>query len=189
MSPTILTHSGISFNLVEPNPDLIEIEDIAHALSHICRFTGHTRVFYSVAQHSYLASFCVPPEFALEALLHDATEAYVGDVSSPLKSQLHEYRNIEFWIDSAIRQRFNLPASQSPCVKHADLVMLATEKRDLMPAHTEEWAILANIQPFQTTAIKPMASEMARWYFLDRFKQLTNPAISPAIQPTTEHST
>jgi uncharacterized protein len=187
--PTILTHSGISFNLLQPDYDLIEVEDIAHALSNICRFTGHTRVFYSVAQHSYLASFCVPPEFALEALMHDATEAYVGDVSSPLKSQLHEYRNIEFWIDSAIRQRFNLPASQSPCVKHADLVMLATEKRDLMPAHTEEWALPANIEPLGPDPIQPMAPDMARWYFLDRFKQLTNSAIQPAIQPTKEHST
>jgi uncharacterized protein len=176
MTPTILTHSGLTFNLLEPDPDLIEIEDIAHALSHICRFTGHTRVFYSVAEHSVRASQCVPPEFAMEALLHDAAEAYIGDVSSPLKAQLHEYRNIEFKLEQAIRQRFGLPPKQSPCIKQADLTMLATEKRDLMPAHLDDWALLHGITPLAEPITAPLPSHIARWYFLDHFQTLSNKA-------------
>lgn len=176
MTPTILTHSGLTFNLLEPDPYLIEIEDIAHALSHICRFTGHTRVFYSVAEHSVRASQCVPPEFAMEALLHDAAEAYIGDVSSPLKAQLHEYRNIEFKLEQAIRQRFGLPAKHAPCVKQADLIMLATEKRDLMPAHQDDWALIHGITPLAEPITTPLPSNIARWYFLDHFQILTNKA-------------
>ncbi len=178
MTPTILTHSGISFNLMEPDPDLIEIDDIAHALAYICRFTGHTRVFYSVAEHSVRTSLCacVPQEHALEALLHDAAEAYIGDVSSPLKAQLHEYRNIEFRLEQAIRQRFGLPPKHAPCVKQADLTMLATEKRDLMPMHADDWALLQNITPLAEAITAPLPAHIARWYFLDHFETLTNKA-------------
>lgn len=147
MSPTILTHSGLSFNLLEPNPDLIEIEDIAHALSMLCRFTGHTNRFYSVAEHSVRASREVHADFALEALLHDATEAYLGDVSSPLKAQLHEYRNIEFNLDCCIRQHFGLPMRQTIQVKQADLAMLATERAHLMPTTNEHWPLLDGVTP------------------------------------------
>jgi len=180
MTPTILTHSGISFNLMNPDPDLIEIEDIAHALAHICRFTGHTRVFYSVAEHSVRTSLCdcIPKEHALEALLHDAAEAYIGDVSSPLKAQLHEYRNIEFRLDQAIRQRFGLPPQHAPCVKQADLTMLAIEKRDLMPASMDDWALITGITPIGEPIYDPLPPHIARWYFLDHFETLTNKATS-----------
>lgn len=145
MKPTILTQCGLEFDLLNPDPDLIEIEDIAHALSHICRFTGHTKHFYSVAQHSYLCATLVPPEHQLETLLHDAAEAYIGDVSSPLKAQLPGYQMIEFKLDQAIRQRFGLPAKKTPWVKEADLQMLAAEKAQLMPKFEEPWDILNGV--------------------------------------------
>jgi len=147
MNPTILTHSGISFNLLEPDGDLVEIEDIAHALSHLCRFTGHTNRFYSVAEHCVRAARHVAPEFRLKALLHDATEAYLGDVSSPLKALLHEYRLIEFRLDCVIRERYGLPLKQSPEVKQADLAMLAAERESLMPSTGEHWPLLDGIEP------------------------------------------
>ena len=145
MKSTILTHSGLEFDVCNPDPDLIEIEDIAHALSHICRFTGHSKHFYSVAQHSCLCATLVPPEHALEALLHDAAEAYIGDVSSPLKAQLPGYQAIEAKLEQAIRQRFGLPAQKTPWVKEADLQMLAAEKAQLMPQHEEPWDILDGV--------------------------------------------
>lgn len=145
MKSTILTHSGIEFDVCKPDPDLIEIEDIAHALSNICRFTGHTKHFYSVAQHSYLCATLVPKEHQLETLLHDAAEAYIGDVSSPLKAQLPGYQMIEFKLDQAIRQRFGLPAKKTPWVKEADLQMLAAEKAQLMPQFEEPWDILNGV--------------------------------------------
>jgi hypothetical protein len=172
MSPTILTRSGINFNLVEPDGGQIEIEDIAHALSHICRFTGHTNRFYSVAEHCIRASEHVAPEHALEALLHDATEAYLGDVSSPLKALLHEYRLIEFRLDCVIRERFGLPLKQTPAVKQADLAMLATERHHLMPVTSDHWPLLDGIAMAAPIAC-PLTPAQARSSFLYRFHDLS----------------
>ncbi len=185
MTPTILTASGLYFDLLDPEKSDISIKDIAHGLSHICRFTGHVHTFYSVAEHSYHASYLVPPEHALAALLHDAAEAYLGDVSSPLKHQLHEYKVIETNVELAIRRRFRLPLTQHACIKHADRVMLATEKRDLMPAHRETWSDLLGIEPMPMQII-PMTSAIARQKFFDRFMELWDKGVhlEPTHQPT-----
>ena len=172
MKSTILTHSGIEFDVCNPDPDLIEIEDIAHALSHICRFTGHTKHFYSVAQHSYLCATLVPPEHALEALLHDAAEAYIGDVSSPLKAQLPGYQAIEAKLEQAIRQRFGLPAQKTPWVKEADLQMLAAEKAHLMPQFDEPWDILNGVATPDVTINQP-TPEQDRRAFMWVFRAMT----------------
>src|SRR6267378_1608096 len=81
----IVTYSGLQFYHLAPTPEMVCIEDIAHALSQTCRWTGHTKFHYSVAQHSIYCSFLVPAEHALAALLHDASEAYLGDMNRPLK--------------------------------------------------------------------------------------------------------
>ncbi|QKX44275.1 hypothetical protein HPE42_20935 [Escherichia coli] len=82
----IQTLSGKKFDYLNSTTDDVEIEDIATALSHICRFSGHLPEFYSVAQHSVLCSQIVPPEFAFEALMHDAAEAYCRDIPAPPES-------------------------------------------------------------------------------------------------------
>lgn len=172
MTPTILTSTGRYFNLLQPSHHHIEIGEIAHALGNICRFTGHVREFYSVAQHSYHASYLVPPEHALAALLHDAAEAYVGDVASPLKHLLPDYQGIEARVEAAVFKRFNIDTPLDPCIKRADLIMLATEKRDLMPEHLDDWDCLAGIAPMPQPLV-PMAPPTARYCFLDRFFELT----------------
>jgi hypothetical protein len=173
MKSTILTQSGIEFDVCNPDPDLIEIEDIAHALSHLCRFTGHTKHFYSVAQHSYLCTTLVPAERQLETLLHDAAEAYIGDVSSPLKAQLPGYQMIESKLEQAIRQRFGLPPEKSPWVKQADLQMLAVEKAQLMPQYTEPWDILNGVF-VPDVRIELQSHGMACQLFLTTFNVLQN---------------
>lgn len=170
MKPIILTANGTYFNLLAPSLSHIDIETIAHALSHICRFTGHTREFYSVAQHCYHASFIVPEEYALEALLHDAAEAYIGDVATPLKRQLFDYAEIEKKVERAIADRFNLTLPMSPCVHHADQIMLATEKRDLMP-DSDNWFAGTNILPLPTK-IEPVSPAVAKSMFLARYNHL-----------------
>jgi len=101
----IVTNSGKFVNLADPQPETICIEDIAHHLAHINRFTGATFQGYSVASHSLYVSDLVAPEFKLIALMHDATEAYLGDISSPLKSILPEYKVIEARMHKAIADK------------------------------------------------------------------------------------
>ncbi len=127
----IQTLSGKKFDYLNSTTDDVEIEDIATALSHICRFSGHLPEFYSVAQHSVLCSQIVPPEFAFEALMHDAAEAYCQDIPAPLKALLPDYRRIEERVEQLIRAKFSIIPDMSALVKYADLVMLATERRDL----------------------------------------------------------
>jgi hypothetical protein len=171
MKPKILTANGTYFDLLEPENNIIDIEVIAHALSNICRFTGHTVDFYSVAQHSVHASFLVPPEHAMAALMHDAAEAYIGDIATPLKRLLPDYALIEMKVEAAVFDHFEIPFPFDACVKRADLVMLATEDRDLLPSHFDKW--------FEGTDIEPMTDHIICWTpheaqmkFLARFDEL-----------------
>lgn len=168
----ILTARGKHFDYLDPRTDDIDILDIAQGLANECRFAGHTRAFYSVAQHAWLTSQIVPAEHALEALLHDASEAYCKDIPQPLKLLLPDYRDIEARVDGAIRAAFGLPLAMSPAVKHADLILLATERRDLMPADETPWAILDGIEPLPRK-IMAMYPNRAHAAFLKRYVELT----------------
>ena len=167
----ILTRSGRHIDFQNPDPAEIAIEDIAVALSRECRFSGQTQEFYSVAQHSVRTSRIVPEAFALEALLHDATEAFIKDLPSPLKGMLPEYSRIERTLDRAIRRKFGLPGEMSGPVHRADRVLLATEKRDLMPEDSCDWPILEGVEPLPDR-IDPCSSVRARTMFLRRFEEL-----------------
>jgi len=169
---TIQLVDGRYFNFRKPRAHRYEITVIAHALSHICRYTGHVRDFYSVAQHSVLVSHIVDPEFALWGLLHDAAEAYVGDVSAPLKQLLPEYKLIEREIEFHLWRQFGLEGELPPEVKHADLVALAMEQRDLMPADAP-WAVLDGIKPIASPVFAATARG-SKNMFLKRFNALTN---------------
>lgn len=167
----ITTLTGRHFDFINPQADTICIEDIAVALSNICRFTGHVPEFYSVAQHSVRVSYLVPVEFALEGLLHDATEAYCSDINSPLKALLPDYQAIEGRVDAVIRAKFGLPPAMSPEVKHADLVMLGTERRDLGLDDGTPWPCLEGIK-LDHLLVTPMSPQAARVTFLNRWNQL-----------------
>lgn len=148
------------------------IFDIAHALSLLCRFTGHCSVFYSVAQHSVSVSNMVPPEHGLAGLLHDAAEAFIGDVAKPLKMMLPDYQRIEARIEATVLSRFGLSPVLPRCVKDADYLMLRREQRDLMTDGQKHVAYTPGIEPWQE-AIVPLAPDYARRLFMDRYIALT----------------
>src|SRR5208282_2148858 len=167
----IQTNSGRRFNPINPNPKAIVIQDIAHSLANICRFTGHCQEFYSVAQHCVFVSYICDKSNALHGLLHDASEFAVSDVSSPLKRtpDFSAYRKVEDKLQIAICQRFLLPEKEPADVKAADMVLLATEARDLLPNLRLDWNFVVKPLPFK---IVPLPPKEAKKLFLERFTEL-----------------
>jgi len=171
MKPTILTVEGTYFDFTDPDSAQITIRSIAHALAFICRFGGQCPRFYSVAQHCVMLSYIVPEEYAFEGLMHEAGEPFCGDMPSPLKMLLPEYKIIEKRVEASVLKRFGIVA-MPPCIKTADIVMLATEQRDLMPVHeTHDWSLTHGIEPLNKK-IRPWPAWYARWRFLRRYKEL-----------------
>lgn len=159
----IYTHTNRLVNPLNLRPLDIDIIDIAHALSHLCRFTGHTRQFYSVAQHSVELSYHVDPDNARWALLHDAAEAYLGDVATPIKECLPIYRQ---WEDNAlaiIARSFSLPDEMPEQVKTLDLRLTRREGFVLVDDRLRS-DLHISLQPF--------TPEAARAAFLKRYDEL-----------------
>ncbi len=175
--PYISLCGGGWFDFLTPEKSDFEIEDIAHALANLCRFTGHTRQFYSVAQHCVLASDIVPPDDARAALCHDAAEAFLGDVSRPLKTLLPDYKRLEKSVEAEVFLRLGVALPLPESVHVADLVMLATERRDLMPDDGVAWGVLQHVTPLQSP-IEPWSSVEAESRFLRRWAELTGERIS-----------
>jgi hypothetical protein len=143
------TYSGRAFDLLNPDSEAICIEDIAHHLSLINRYTGASRKGISVAQHCVRVGMLLPPYLRLAGLLHDAAEAYTGDWSSPLKVAMRLkapgfLEAVEAPIEAAIERRFGLTwlnDTDRAEIKRADLIMLATERRDqLAESPRDDWA-------------------------------------------------
>ena len=166
----IQTYRGIAMRPLDAAPETIDIRDIAHALSLQCRFNGHCRVFYSVADHSVHVSRIVPEAHALWGLLHDAAEAYVCDLPRPLKHQIPAYVEIEDRLLEVIVQRFGLSWPMPPEVREADDILLATEQRDMMEPPPAPWGLTA--QPLDA-AIDPLDPAQAEAAFLQRYEALT----------------
>ena len=167
----VSTYSGRQFYPLAPQAAQIEIGDIAHGLAYQCRFNGQTRHFYSVAQHSLMVMSLVPEKFRFSALLHDAAEAYLGDMVKPLKNLFPEFSVIEARVMEIIGHRFGLDLTHlDPSIKQADLIALATEKRDLMPHSVETWLYLRDIEPLPAP-IQAMSPQHAKIAFLDAFNQ------------------
>jgi hypothetical protein len=136
----IQTATGRQFWPIDPHADEVFIDDIAHALSMLCRFGGHCLRFYSVAEHSVLLSRAAAPEDRLWALLHDATEAYLVDVPRPLKPFLVGYKEAEGKIMRAVCEKFGLGDDMPDRVKDADKRILFDERSQNMATAPVRWA-------------------------------------------------
>jgi 5'-deoxynucleotidase YfbR-like HD superfamily hydrolase len=175
----IRTFTGRRFTPLDPRVEDILREDIEHALSNICRYTGHVSSFYSVAQHSVIVSIIirdilggsVPEQFY--GLMHDASEAYLTDIARPVKIQptMAMYREAEKRLEYAIARKFDLPGDMPEVVKKADLIALATEARDLM-GDPQDWEILNDV-PTLTSTIQALPPARAKEIFHNKFDELT----------------
>jgi len=183
--PQIRLRSGAWFDLLDPASSDFTIEDIAHGLAHTCRYAGQADGFYSVAEHSILVSkVALGHEYA--ALLHDAAEAFIGDVTRPLKQLLPEYKRLEKSIEEVIFARFDVGCVH-PDVKKADLEVLAAEQAQLMPEGTDAWASEAGISA-APIRVERMAPAEAKLRFLERYRALRQSRMSnlDGPRPTEE---
>lgn len=164
------TYTGRRYTPLAPKIEDIDIVDIAHALSHTCRFGGHSRDFYSVAQHCFVASLIVPKEYALWALLHDAAEAYVGDIIRPIKygsCELHAaFSDIEDKNLKVIAEKYGLCWPMPECIKIADDIVLYTELRDILGS--VPYGYCSKQEPLQNEIV-PLEPHKAESVFLERF--------------------
>lgn len=149
VAPEIQLSNGKFYSYANPNPDVLDVETIAHALANACRFSGHCSRHYSVAEHCIRCSYIGPDDEALERLMHDAAEALVVDMPTPLKVMpgMEAYRAMDHAAERVIADRFGLTYPWPPSVRAADLIMLATEKRDLMPPGGAAWDVIKGITP------------------------------------------
>ena len=169
----IQTQSGVAFDLADPKPEMVVLEDIAQALAFMPRFNGHTGNWYSVAQHSVLVSRLLPKEHRMWGLMHDAHEAYTGDIVSPLKALLvFKVKEIEKRIQDAICMRFDISRDPPLCVHEADLQMLATERDNFF--EPLDWGI--KTQPLDID-IDVWHPNIARGKFIWEFDRILKGAI------------
>ena len=171
----VQTMTGKSFHPFNPHADEIAIEDIAHGLSLTCRFGGQSKTFYSVAQHCVLLTKLVPAYAKYWALMHDAAEAYVGDLPTPIKDGLPDFKKMEDNILDVIVRSFNIHINTHihKVVKQADTWLGAFEARHLMDSPDWAEAILAAslVNP-RKVDINPWDADTAKINFILTFQKL-----------------
>lgn len=167
------TVSGKQFWPLDPREDDIDINDIASALSKICRYGGHCLRFYSVAEHCVLMSQKSSPENALASLMHDSSEAYLSDIVRPVKVSLPDYKAIETRLERCIARKFNYPYPLPVEVKQLDGRILFAEKEQVMAHCDFEWANCDQVRPLDVN-LRFWDPPTAELMFLYHFEQLKN---------------
>lgn len=176
MKATILTYSGNYYDYLDPENSHLNIYDVAHALSNICRYSGHCREFYSVAEHSVnvyrlLTDSGCSYEIRKAGLLHDSPESVMLDVVKPLKNLLPDYMALEEKIELDMAKRFIYQYPLHPTVKWADLTMLNIEQKQIMN-NNDKWTTLMLIDGLKDFKIECLAPKEARDRFLTTYKEL-----------------
>lgn len=171
----IQTYTGKKFYLLNPTEDMIDLKDIAHALSMACRFAGHINKFYSVAEHSVNVARLCRPENRVAGLLHDASEAYIADIASPFKPFLTNYKELEEGIMKVIAKKFEFQYPFVQDVHTCDIAQLRAEAKALLNnkpewAYEERYATPGVPDGFYPSGYTP---EQAKQLFLGTFKYYT----------------
>lgn len=171
----INTNSGKRFYYDDITKNEIDIHDVAHALSHMCRYNGHTDTFYSVAEHAVNVSYMVPEEDALEALHHDDAEAFICDLVRPFKhmNDMSAYRKADQELERHIAKQFGLRYPWPQSVKDADEAILLVEKRELMSKVTDEWEVRVKPPALMFSRLYGRSSAEAKSMYLQRHWELT----------------
>lgn len=160
--------SGRAFYPLDPRPEEIHIEDIAAALSKLCRYGGHCKRFYSVAEHCVLMAHAAPDGMHLAALLHDASEAYLSDMIRPIKRHLENYERIEAELERVIAQRFTLEFPMPAAVKALDNAILVNERDQAMVTPPQPWGLT---EPALGVTLQFWTPEKAEYEFLAAFRR------------------
>lgn len=147
------TFTGKHFYPLDPRADEVHIEDIAHALSNICRFNGHVKRFYSVAEHSVFVALCTPLEHRVAALLHDASEAYLCDLPRPVKLNVVGYHEAESRVMDCIAERFGFALPLPEIVKRSDNSILLDERETFMAPTDDDWKL----------GVEPLGVQLRGW--------------------------
>lgn len=173
------TYTGKAFYPLDPRPEDICIEDIAHALSNICRYGGHCSEYFSVAQHCVVVSRLVPEGMEMWGLLHDASEAYLVDIPRPVKEYLSDYNTIETVCMNVIAEKFGLTLPIPEEVKMADNAALKIEREKLMKkADKCLWSIdaldidLPWYGNYMSINLITYTPSFSKYYFLERYKEI-----------------
>jgi uncharacterized protein len=187
----MITYTGKEFYPLHPDPEDINIKDIGHALSNVCRFTGHVSQFYSVAQHCVLVSQICEPENALCGLLHDASEAYLSDIARPVKytKQMEGYREIEAVLEKAICEKFGTPYPMTKDVKYADDMCLLAEGFQLfkpIPNWVLERLKAAGLEKPLITIDACWNPMYAKLQFMNRFMELNGVTVKQTTEKEIE---
>ncbi len=175
--PYLQTVSGRWVNPFDPDPAQLDAGDIARALANQCRFGGHSRAFYSVAQHSVIVSRLVEEgggdaEDVFAALMHDAAEAYLGDMPHPLKHRSPlgaAFKDAEDHLEHALRERFSIKPDV-PEIKRADRALLATERR-AFSSEAWHWPELEGVEPLDMD-LQAWPPDEAERVFAARYAEL-----------------
>lgn len=174
--------SGGRFNYNRPEESDVILDDLASALSNICRFSGHLPQFYSVAQHLVNTSRIVPAEFAFDALMHDTAEAFTNDLPTPLKWAFPVFKELESKIEAAMAKKFGFNFPYDPAVKLADTQMLLLEKK-YVKLDTQVWPHYEGIE-YESVRdlvdLKGWQPCRAKREFLERFEELTGERLKKA---------
>jgi hypothetical protein len=165
----IQTFTGRQFWPLDPRPEDVCIEDIAHALSMKCRYSGHSKIFYSVAEHSVHVSHYLPDGLKLWGLLHDSGEAYLPDVPRPIKPFLTGFKGMEDAIMLAVCERYGLCLQEPSMVKRVDTAILADEMAQIMGPPPADWYLPEGALG---VTIEGWLPERAEKEFLKRFERL-----------------